>query len=215
MRVLLALLLVCLMGCAALPPTMGGVLQQGSCTVYWQPEDFPLHVVVDRRLSPARQEALQSATLRWNEEVGETVFTIDREIDWYDRELLHPRRSTIYVILLDLPDHIPGETTQGWCSLEATQECQILHGLVFLDLAAPDETATLIFTHELGHAVGLSHDSWQPSIMYRHANSSGGQVMQDDINFIQWEMGNGRQRDSSLSAPTSQREGVTRDGVWN
>lgn len=196
MRILMALLFTCLLGCMAMPSTVGGVMHHGGCPVYWQPQDFPLHVVVDRRLSGTQQAALQEAVLRWNTAVGEAAFSVDREIDWYDLELLDPVDSTVYVMLADLPDR-DDTVIQGWASL-TYDGCHITHVLTFLDVAVPDEDAMLVFEHELGHALGLDHDEWEPSIMWHYANSSGGLIMPDDVTYIRWELTHDDQRHSAL-----------------
>jgi hypothetical protein len=192
MRVLLAMLFICLVGCAALPPTSGGVFRHGECSVRWQPQDFPLEVVVDDRLSGERQQALQEAILFWNEEVGETVFTIERTVHWLDVPFLARPHGTVFVLEGDIPDMSPPEITQGWATLSYVDDfpCQINDALIVIDLAVSPGDASIVIRHELGHALGLSHDGWQRSIMYRHASDSGGRVMPDDRHFIQWEMTN-------------------------
>lgn len=200
MRTLLAMLFLCLVGCMGMPPTAGGVLHSHGCPAYWQPSDFPLSLVVDRQLSPERQNALQQAVLEWNRAVGAQVFTIDREIDWYDNELLHPIDSTVYAMQSDLPDSSLPEQTLGLCILQSPY-CHIEHARIFIDVATNDDDARLVWKHELGHALGLSHDPWQPSIMWRYATTSGDRIMENDLNYIRWEM----TRDYQTDTPVSER----------
>jgi len=198
MRTLLALLFLCLVGCMGIPPTTGGVLHYHGCPAYWQPSDFPLPLVVDRRLSPERQDALQQAVLEWNEATGAQVFTVVREIDWYDSELLHPRDGTVYVLQSDLVDNDFPNVTQGLAVLH-NPNCYIENVLVFIDVAVPNEDARLVWKHELGHSLGLAHDHWQPSIMWRFATASGDRIMENDLNYIRWEMTRDYQADSPVS----------------
>lgn len=201
MRILLALLFTCLLGCMAMPPTTGGVFHHGSCPVYWRPQDFPLHVVADRRLTTVRRAALEEAIVRWNVAAGAEVFSLDREIDWFDLELLDPEQGTVYVLVMDLPDNpTTGSITQGWASL-SYDGCRIIHVLTFLDVAVPDQDAMLVFEHELGHSLGLAHDDNESSIMWYYANSSGGQIMADDLFYIRWELTHGNPRNPSLPEP--------------
>lgn len=201
MRILLAVLFACLVGCAAVPPMTGGVYHNSDqCAAVWQSEDFPLEVVVDRRLSPERQRALQEAIQTWNDVAGTTVFTITREIDWYEREMMYRHDGTIYVMQGDLTQvQMDGlGYILGLCNLD-WHDCHNHNALVTIDLAAPDWGASLIFEHELGHALGLTHDNWQPSIMWPYVLESGARVLPDDRNFVQWELTNDHQGNPSLS----------------
>lgn len=199
MRIFLAVLIACLVCCVAVPPTTGGVLSHSQCSLRWQAQSFPLEVVVDRRFSSEQQDALQEAILDWNEAVGSDVFTLQREIDWWDSEIQNPHTNTIYVLLADIPDD-PPSVIQG-LSIVHDDSCYIDRALVFFDVAVPDGDAMLVFMHELGHTLGLAHDpDWQPSIMYPYANTSGGRILMDDINFVRWETTHDYQGNSSLPA---------------
>lgn len=202
MRILLALLFTCLVGCMAVPPTTGGVFHNDVCAARWQSSDFPLHIAVDRRLSPERQDALQEAVLEWNEAAGATVFTIDRFIDWYDREYMHRAQGWIYILVGDLPDIIEHGVVnhlQGFCDLDwHTPDCTDRNALITLDVAVPNADAMLVFKHELGHALGLEHDNWQPSIMWPYARESGNRILPDDLNFVHWEMTHGNQANPTV-----------------
>lgn len=204
MRILLALLLTCLVGCAAMPPVSGGVFHHDTCVAAWQSNDFPLEVVVDRRLPPEAQVGLQAAISIWNDAAGSPVFTITREIDWWDRELLDPHEGTIYVMYMDLPSPL-----LGLCSLE-WPDCRNHYAIVTFDVAAPFWGATLIFEHELGHALGLTHDDWQPSIMWPYALESGGRILHEDLRYVQWEMTHGYSGNPSLPASDSLDAGGSR-----
>lgn len=193
--VLFALVVFLLTGCV---PTFGGVLRNDLCHARWSASDFPISIVVDSRVSPERQIALEEAALRWNTEVGFTVFSVDRTIDVMDREWLHPRRGVIYVEQWDIADRgvnvIAGEAVLVYVPLT----CIVHHVFVSIDSAAPETYAAIIFAHELGHALGLSHDNWQPSLMYPFYDTSGNRIMAEDIAYIEWQH-NGNTDDSSLS----------------
>jgi len=191
MRTLLAVLFPCLVGCMCVPPTTNGVFYDGSCAVHWQPEDFPLEVVVERQITPDQRIALEDAIRIWNDAVGAEVFHITRELNWYDPEWLRRRSGTIYVLVADIPDINPPLTTLGLCSTN-WNICRMHDAIVSLDITVQDgNDATVVFVHELGHALALRHDRSQESIMYRHALASGKRIFQDDINYIRWEMTHG------------------------
>lgn len=195
MRILLVLFM-CLVGCAAsTPPLYSGVFNQGpECVAVWQSNEFPLEIVVDRRFSPEQQQALQEAVVTWNSAVGASVFEITREVNWYDTEVWARHDGTIYVILNDLPAPWLGICALDW------HDCASHNALIGFDVASPAWGATLIFEHELGHALGLAHDfSWRPSIMFPYVLDSGARIMADDINVVRWEMTHGYQEHPAVS----------------
>lgn len=180
--VLTAVLL--LVGCV---PTFGGVLRNEVCYARWPANSFPISVVVDSRLTPARQVAVQNAVIRWNAEVGFTVFTVDRIIDVMDTEWLHPHPGTVYIDQWDIEDRGLTVLAGQAVLVYVPGTCSVHHAFVSIDTAAPNEFADLIMAHELGHALGLSHDEWQPSLMYPYYDTSGNRILDDDISYIEWQ----------------------------
>lgn len=195
MRYILLALLFMLVGCAAnMPPSAGGVYytDETSQVVRWYPQDFPLTLVVDEDFGETNLEALQQAVFAWNNRLDSEVFALSaHRVSWTSSEIYAPDPSTVIVLRGDIPDDHPTMIKQGQANLiwhELTG--RMTHAYVFLDVAVPDRDAMVVLKHELGHVLGLRHDTWRGSIMFRDAVASGGRIMPDDLTFVRWEMTN-------------------------
>jgi hypothetical protein len=185
----LFILTALLISLSCAPGSNGAFTNRRGEMLRWRGTDFPLDIVVSSNVPDWVQDSVVGGIARWNREVNSDVFRIREEIPWNDLEFISRRNSTVYVMMGDLPDvNAPN-------SLRAETELHSM-GMYFtdatltFDVAIPPEDAMIVALHELGHVVGLDHDTWRPSIMYRYADESGGRVMEDDINFIRWQMNN-------------------------
>lgn len=177
-----------------LPPTSADVYYTNDTVhvVRWHPQDFPLTLLVDADFGETNLEALQQAVFSWNSSLDSEVFVLaERRVSWTSSEIYAPDSGTIIVLRGDIPDDSPMRIKQGQANLTWNERTGHLANVyVFLDIAVPDRDAMLVLKHELGHALGLRHDDWRGSVMYRDAVGSGGRIMPDDLNFVRWEMTN-------------------------
>lgn len=144
--------------------------------VCWNPQDFPLTVSIEDSLSAEDRVALRSAMRTWNESVGLPVFT-ETDLSW---GAIHVRKRSIQ-------SQHPNVVLQGlaWRNYSNSRFTQCV---ITLAVGLEDSDVEIVFLHELGHALGLEHDSWQQSIMFSSATDSGGRIMSDDVAFIRWQI---------------------------
>lgn len=155
----------------------------------WRGEDFPLDVVISENVSDDNRSTVMDSIQEWNMAARSDVFAFREDIPWDSTELLTRRRATIYVSSLDLPDTGAPDSTQAETILH-WRRTTITDATLTLDVALSRNDARLVVLHELGHCLGLSHDTWRPSVMYRYAPQSGGRIMDDDLNFVRFQMNN-------------------------
>jgi hypothetical protein len=171
------------------PGSNGAFTNRRGETLRWRGTDFPLDVVVSSNVPDWVQDSVVGGIARWNREVNSDVFRMREEIPWNDLEFFSRRNSTVYVVMADIPDINGPNSLRAETTLRSTGEYFTDATLTF-DVTLPPEDATIVALHELGHVVGLDHDTWRPSIMYRYADESGGRIMEDDANFVRWQMNN-------------------------
>lgn len=169
-------------GCAATMPTRAYRNSMGE-PICWAREDFPLIVHISDNLSEIQQHAAIEAMNHWNEELGFTAFELS-----YRAFSASGSQRSVYVLVTDIPDINPPNITQGLADTHWHGN-HYQYDYVFLDVEVADVDAYLIFLHEFGHVLGLTHSPLKQSIMYWCAVGSGGDIMPEDIAFIRSEAG--------------------------
>lgn len=165
-------------GCVAshVQHTNGVRFDDSGNVVRWRQQNFPLSISHDDSLDDADILALHAAVRSWNRAIGTPVFrTMDEH--W---GAVHVRQH-----FLDNPS--PNLILQGLAWREYT-DANYTRCVITLNSETEDFETEIVLLHELGHALGLEHDSWRESIMYSNAVASGGRIMQDDIQFIRWQV---------------------------
>ncbi len=149
--------------------------------LHWDQCQVPVYYPEgDNRLAMTLQEAVE----RWNIEIGRDVFA------------LHPRPDYWYFFLVGEP--VRGSITVNRGVLPRTAYSKI-HGVAAIFNSASGSISAVVITtdthnysnhfeysvlvHELGHALGLTHDLDNTSIMHRTA-PLGGQIAQEDAETI-------------------------------
>ena len=139
----------------------------GSCRLpnWWNRSSFPLQVYTDSNLPDRYVVGVEKAVLAWNTAVEREFIVINTDV--YNRPVSHERGS-IHIRTIDLEDTHPGQKKLGDARRTISRSTGVVRSvLVRLDTDITDTYLVPTITHELGHALGLSHDDNSPqSIMY-------------------------------------------------
>jgi hypothetical protein len=156
------------------PPLDGGHLIANDQETHWEPEYFPLPVLIDKNMPDHLMEGMYTAINVWNISTGVAVF---------EPVLVDP--------LQPLPSDCgwiaaverPLEDKDGlWTGLEKPGTGQLCAGEVALSVGTLHAFSAKLWMHELGHGLGLAHDHGdRRSIMYPTVYSDSPQyIMPDD-----------------------------------
>jgi len=135
----------------------------------WEPGDFPLQLSTNvytsegQAIVRSQSERAIRAAERWNNAAGVELFYVD---DWMGQD---GGRARVF-INIGVPAE-PGWMDPGGTAEIVTEEDGWQHCLIQTSNTGTDEILFYVIMHELGHCLGLAHDTWEGSIM-REVQSS-------------------------------------------
>lgn len=155
------------------PPLDGGHLITNNQEVHWEPQYFPLPVLIDSSMPGNRIDGMYAAIKVWNTSTGVTVFA---------PVLVDPSQSLPSGCGWISAVQRPLNTSGLWTSVEKPGTSKLCAGEVALDVDALHKSSQKLWIHELGHGLGLAHDHGdRRSIMYPTVYSDAPQyIMPDD-----------------------------------
>jgi len=154
-------------------PLDGGHLITNDQEVHWEPEYFPLPVLIDKNMPVHLIEGVYTAINVWNISTGVAVF---------EPVLVDPLQSLPADCGWIAAVERPLDNDGLWTSLEKPGTGQLCAGEVALSVGTLHKYSAKLWMHELGHGLGLAHDHGdRRSIMYPTVYSDSPQyIMPDD-----------------------------------
>ena len=134
----------------------------------WKPTSAPLEVnIIGQELDDAQVQAVIEGAARWERALGRPVIRLRIA-------QAAPRRCG----QVDLSfEPLRGVTNGTTMRLDCRASIQLRQDL------SPAYMA-VVAAHELGHALGLDHDSDERSLMYMSAPHDGGTIPRPDVDYV-------------------------------
>lgn len=165
------------------PPVDGGSIVVNGKKIYWEEDEFPLYVLMDKRLPINHTYATEVAVIKWNSKLGDEVF----KIKMYDFSEPAPRTHgyvTVSIKQLGKQNGKPRLGQQRAILYEDSSKMKVSEVFYDIDNPTKDELVK-IMVHELGHSLALEHDPGDSrSIMYPKIQSSPMYIMPDDVERV-------------------------------
>jgi len=154
---------------------------------YWQPDDFPLEVYIDDNIEPSVVVDIMQAASRWNERIGEDVFTY--QLASADDIASLTGRGYVTVVVEDFPTKFwIGFAHRKW---DGANHMKCVN--ITISPKTPYNDVYFVALHEFGHALNLGHDvDDKKSIMYPKVASFKSpyimRIRNDDANAVRDEL---------------------------
>lgn len=163
--------------------------------VMWDPDAFPIRVVVDPEMREERRQVVHEAVIVWDAAVGQRVFT-------YEEGPRTTEEGTIWITEEALPTNpckqqLFGLARRAFRTDLLGVKTAIVRGFIRLHTGVPEERILGTAIHELGHTLGFHHDRDINSIMYPYNTEDRGIISGEDIAHVRRMMDRSRAQSSA------------------
>lgn len=153
----------------------------------WDQQLFPLAIQVDIDIKEAYRLQIQDAINTWNVQVGFNILeyqTFNVEDVIVEGEIREPGFGHVYLYATELGHSQTNEPLLG-LARRFFDGTSVSGGVIWLDEDLLPEQVFGTTLHEIGHILGLGHDDQIISIMYYHPLESTGDILPEDIAYVQ------------------------------
>lgn len=155
----------------------------------WPSGTYPVTVLLDNDIEEFRREEVILAAHAWNAEVGTPVFRVGTielsEYVLYGELIQSPDEGEIFIREIELGQAGNGDNLLGLAHRNYNSDNNALVGCVIeLDNDLSEESIYPVAMHEMGHCLGLEHDTDINSIMFGYVLQSSGDIQDEDLEFI-------------------------------
>ena len=146
-------------------------------TARWAEEDRPVSLLIDQDMPDGCQDAIEEAVSFWYAHGVHYLYASYVRHGHVAVQGL-PRKGEIAVTAAALSPGRLGETTLEW------KRGEIVSAHITLAFCG-DGVAANVASHEVGHALGLQHDSAFRNLMYPYSDGSGWQITPEQEEWVE------------------------------
>lgn len=142
----------------------------------WHSSDLPLLILIDER-GPRAEMIVKESMDAWNDAIGSRFFAFGG----YEPNIEAYARPTPGIITIRF---LAGFTERPHTQLLINQDLRVRASPILVPTDSPDSLLVQIVTHELGHALGLGHNSDPTSVMFERPLETARRVTLSDLRAL-------------------------------
>ncbi len=175
------------------------MVNHAGCTAYWDQRSFPILVSPDTTFTEEDLVWVYMATQRWNIEVGRKVFQVIPGVlqqgfhNTDGVEMTQAPLNADFLGFCPVVYHPSAEGTLGrvWRGACIIDKADISNRLIYM----------YVIIHELGHALGFTHDEDTGSVMFYRVSGADAEFQKKHLDTVRKMMDGTYKRKSIIGLP--------------